>query len=210
MAITREFLEKLGITEKTTLDAIMTENGNAIEEHKKVVETKDTEITGLKKQIGDRDNDIKELKKQTGNTAELNTKLTELQTKYDTDTKGLQEKLNDQAYDHAAEKYFDGYKFTSNAARKAALADFRTKKLKLADGKFEGADEFIAALKKEDPSAFATEDKPAGGAGGQQQPPATPATKPQFTVGANQSQPGGGDKSPFDFGFTPVRTPKTN
>lgn len=215
--MTREFLKKLGISDEN-IDSIMSENGKDIEAAKGTVAATEqkltaaaTEVTGLKEQLAERDKDIAALKKQAGNNEELNNKIAELQAKYDTDTKTLTAKLEEQAYDHAADKFFDGFKFSSNAAKKAALADFRAKKLKLTDGKFEGADEFMAALKKDDPSAFAAEDDNKDGKNDnhqQQQQQQNP--KPQFTRGTSQNQTGGGDNSIFNFGFTPVRTSKTN
>lgn len=89
--------------------------------------------------------------------------LTALQQRYDTDTADLRGQLETQAYDHAAEKFFDGFKFSSQAARKSAMADFKAKGIKYADGKFDGAEAFMDELKKSDPDAFAKE--AAGGTG---------------------------------------------
>lgn len=96
-----------------------------------------------------------------------NTAMQTLQGQYDTDTAALRGQLETQAYDHAAEKFMEGYKFTSQAARKAALADFKAKGIKYADGKFEGAEAFMDEYRQADPAAFAGEEgDPGTGASG--------------------------------------------
>lgn len=223
--MTREYLKGLGLTDEQ-INSVMGENGKDIEAAKgslatvqQQLATAQTENSGLKGQLADRDKDIEELKKQVGDNTALSDQIKTLQSKYDTDTKALQEKLDTQAYNHAADKFFDGYKFSSKAARKAALSDFTAKKLKLVDGKFEGADEFMAALKKDDPTMFAPDetdgkDGKGGtgtGTGGTGADGGTGKQPPQFTTGSQNNGGGNGDaKSPFDFGFTSVRTTKTN
>lgn len=167
---------------------------------------KDTEIAGLKTQISDRDKDIKELKKQTGNSEELNTKLTELQTKYDTDTKALSKQLEDQRVDHAIEKFFSPVPFASELARKAAISEFREKGFKLEGDKFQGGEEFIASLKKSDPAAFKPEKPPEGEVQGSDSAAPPSAPPPQFTKPMSQTPPAG--ENPFNFKFSGfVRTP---
>ncbi len=78
----REELEKLGITEKETIDAILNINSSDIGKAKGVAEAKETELAELRNQLADRDKDIKELSVQTGNSAELQAQLQELQDKY--------------------------------------------------------------------------------------------------------------------------------
>lgn len=209
----RSFLEKLGITDKAVLDQIMAENGKDITAAKAgleaVTQERDklkTENEGLTEQIKTRDNDIKGLKDQLGKDGDLSAKLGELQTKYDADTKALQDKLSAQAYDHAADKYLSGFKFSSTLAREAVLSKFRSKAFKMTDdGKFEGAAEFMEELKKTDPSAFAKEDgeggdegNGAGGGNGGGQPP-------HFSNPNGGSGNGGGQTNPFSFSFSAVR-----
>lgn len=156
---------------------------------------KETEITGLKSQLKERDADIKELKKQNGNSEELNTKLTELQTKYDTDTKALEKQMEDLRMDHAVEKFFAPISFASELARKAAISEFREKNFKLEGDKFQGGEEFIASLKKSDPAAFKPENSTEG----------INESLPHFTKSLNQAPPTRGN--PFNFGFNRLHGP---
>ena len=212
----RSFLESLGITDKAVIDQIMAEYGKGVNHAKgnldAVTQERDrlkAENEGLNEQIKTRDNDIKGLKDQIGKDGDLSAKLGELQSKYDADTKALQDKLAAQAYDHAADKYLDGFKFSSTSARKAVLAEFRSKAFKMTDdGKFEGAAEYMEGLKKSDPSAFAKEEGGDegnggnGGNGGNQQPP-------HFSNPGGNSGNGGGQNNPFSFTFNAVRKSDT-
>lgn len=194
----REELKKQGLTDEQ-IDYVMTENGKDVNAQKAIVEQKDQQITaltterdGLKTQVADRDKDIEDLKKQSGNTDELNAKLTELQTKYDTDTQALQGKLDSQARTHAAERYFDKVEFSSAFAKKAAIAEFNSAGLEFKDGVFVGADDFLKKMKSENPDAFKVVE-----------PPKDPDPKPQFTNPNPKPDPK--DTNPFSFGFTAVR-----
>jgi len=174
----REELKKLDMTDEQ-IDYVMDEHGKAVNAQKAIVEQKDQEIAaltterdGLKTQVADRDKDIADLKKQSGNTEELNTKLSELQTKYDTDTKALQDKLDSQARTHAAEKFYGNVEFTSAFAKKAAVEEFMAANLEFKDGAYVGADDFLKGQREKNPDAFKAAEPPAD-------PKPTP--KPQFT-----------------------------
>lgn len=225
----RDFLKNLGLADDV-IDKIMAENGADINAARgelatvqQQLQAAQTESAGLKTQLAERDKDIEALRKDKGSSEELTAKLTELQTKYETDTKSLQEKLDQQARDHAAEKFLDGYKFSSKAARKSAFAEFKAKNLKLTDGKFEGAEEFMAALKKEDPTMFAADDKPPkggdnGGANGDGNGSGNGGNnagnggKPHFSNpnAGNGDGGDGGSANPFSFNFQTVRKSNTN
>ena len=98
----REFLKQQipGITEEQ-INAILNENGNdladlrsTISRHETTINTLTTERDGYKTQLADRDKDIKELQGKAKGNEDLTKQLGELQTKYDTDTKALQKKLD--------------------------------------------------------------------------------------------------------------------
>ena len=201
----RDWLKSLGIEDKDTLDKIMAENGKDIEAAKgdtenlnNQISTKDTEIAGLKEQLTQRDNDIKALQAKEQDATAIKQQLTDLQTKYNDDTKALNKKLQDQltefATTRATEKFFSGVEFSSTLARDAAIAQFKAKGFKLDGETFQGGKEWLEALKKDQPDAFkAVSDNP-------QTPP-----KPKFS---NPITPPGGkpDENPFSFNFTPVRS----
>lgn len=216
-----ELFKKHGIeAPKEAVDAIMDENGKDLEAGKKDLEKAKTDLesektkaTDLGEQIKKRDADIVELQKQTGSSEETKKALTDLQTKYDADTKTLQEKLSNQQKEaekqlqeqtiaHATEGFFKEIPFASELARKAAMADFKAAGLKLDEGgKFLGADDWVKQLRESDPAAF----KPADDEDGDSKPPYFVAP----SSGGGDPAPNGGDKGGFNFGsrFTRLRQP---
>ena len=108
-----------------------------------------TQASTLQQQIADRDKDIQTLKDAEKANEGVTQKLTDLQAKYDADTKALEKKLEDQRIETAIDKAFADVPFASNLAKKAAIADFKAKGYKLAEnGTFTEAASFIEALKR--------------------------------------------------------------
>lgn len=205
----REFLKELGL-EGDVIKQIMDENGKDVEEAKKgneelkqQVAAKDTEIAGLKEQITQRDTDIESLKTAAADNEALKTQLGELQTKYTTDTDALNQKLRDQQVEFettkATDTFFADVEFSSQLAKDAAIAQFKAKGFKLADGTFQGGKEWLEELKKSSPDAFkATDPNPADSPN---QPFFTKNNNP--ASGANPPSNGG---NPFGgWGFQQVR-----
>lgn len=173
------------------------------------LQAKDTEIEGLKGTLATRDTDLKDLKKQlkeAGTDADKLSKLSgdlgDLQTKYDTDTKALQQKLEQQAYEFAVREFAGTKKFTSNAAKRDFILSMIAEGLKLDkdNSNIVGAEDFTTKYSANNSDAFVVET-----------PPVEP-TKPQFV---NSTQ--GGDTKPSDsnaflkaFSFTGVRPLPSN
>ena len=205
----RDFLKDLGI-EGDAIKQIMDENGKDVEEAKKGIEdlkqqiaSKDTEISGLREQIAQRDADIEALRSASADNESLKTQLSELQTKYSTDTADLQQKLKDQQTEFetskATEAFFDGVEFSSQLAREAAISQFRAKAFKLENGTFQGGKEWLEELRKNSPDAF----KPA------EPDPADPSPRqPIFTKNINNPAPApssGGNPFVGGWNFQQVR-----
>lgn len=218
----REFLKSLGLADDV-IEKIMAEHGTSVQAKTDRIATLEqeaaaskTQIEGLTAQISQRDADIAELQKHKGTAEELSGKLTELQQKYNDDTKALTTKLTEQANDFAAEKFLDGYKFTSKAARRAVLADFRKAEgVKYVDGQIVGGKEFMDKYMADEPDCFVPEDGGKGGddgngAGGNGGAGAGGnGGFPRFTPpggGQGGGQDGNGGNGNFDFsGFNLVR-----
>lgn len=209
----RDFLKDLGI-EGDLIKQIMDENGKDIEEAKKGIEdlkqqiaSKDTEISGLKEQITQRDADIEALRSASADNESLKTQLTELQAKYSIDTTELQRRLRDQATEFetskATEAFFNGVEFSSQLAREAAIAQFKSKDFKLENGTFQGGKEWLEELRKNSPDAFkAVEADPA--ISNPQQPYFTKNINPANSASA--ATPPGGGGNPFGgWNFQQVR-----
>jgi hypothetical protein len=144
MGLTAEQAEKVLAAHKTEMEGFVP-RARLNEETEKV--------KGLNAQLAERDKDIAALKVAAGKGSELENKLTELQSKYDTDTKKLNEQLAAAKLDAALDVAIMGAKGRNPKAIKALID---TSKLKLKDdGTVDGLD--LAALQKSDPYLFAVE-----------------------------------------------------
>lgn len=207
----REELRKLGLTDEQ-IDSVMNIHGDDMNAQKATINhlneqisTLTTERDGLKTQVSDRDNDIAELKKSAGDNEALTKQLTDLQTRYDTETTDLKKRLDDQARNFAVEALFNGVEFTSAFAKKAAIAEFKAGNHEFKDGKFTSGPDIIKKMQTDNPDAFKIKEEKKGkdddpGTGGEKK-------RPTFTQ-PNTSGGTGGD-NPFKFNFTGVRKAAT-
>ena len=169
------------------------------------LQAKDVEIEGLKSTVSTRDTDLKNLRQQlkdAGTDADKLTKLSgdleTLQGKYNTDTKALQQKLEQQAYEFAVREFAGTKKFTSNAAKRDFINSMIAEGLKLDKDThgIVGADDFTTKYSSANSDAFVVEKTP------EPEP-----TKPQFV---NSTQGGGSSNNETNaflkaFNFTGVR-----
>ena len=177
------------------------------------VEALNAQIADLNSTITTRDGDLEDLKKQLELAGEdktkleaLNTSMSDLQAKYDADTKSYQDKLRQQSYEFAVKEYANTQKFTSKAAKRDFIKAMTERNLQMEGDKLIGGDDFRAKYAEENDDAFYVEPEPT--------PEPTPAPEPEPTPepqnplpimvaptqGAEVSE---GDT--FDFGFTGVR-----
>ncbi len=96
------------------------------------------------------------------------------------------ENLAQRDFEDALKEEISGYKFTSEAAKRAVIADIREAGLKVKDGKILGLNDLIAQMKEKDPSAFVDE-----------QQEALEQNRARFTQPINQNA-GGGKKMTRD------------
>lgn len=143
-------------------EAVFALNGRDIEKHKKAAADAKADADTLAKQLSERDKDIEALKASEAGAESLQTKLTQLQQKYDTDTETYRTQLAQRDYMDAVNQTIaeKNIQFSSNAAKKAYIAELKEKQLELKDGRLSGFDDFHKAQMETDPEAFAG-DKPA-------------------------------------------------
>lgn len=129
-----------------------------VEDDKKAIEAK------YNTDIAQRDTDLATLQEKLKNAGADATKLSNLQTDFDTlqqtynTAKADYEKqLAEQAYDFAIKENSSKLKFSSNSAKKAFMSDLKAKKLSMENGKILGFDDFVSAYKEQDAGAFITE-----------------------------------------------------
>lgn len=157
-----EFLEGLGL-EKEAIDKIMAENGADLEREKAKTIAAKADLADAQSKLTTANTELETLKKADGDIAAVRQQLSELQTKYDTDTAALKGQLADRDYSDAinkaiSEKIPHGFK-GGELAKRGFLAALREKNLELKDGELVGFDDFLKAQREADPDAFAS-DKP--------------------------------------------------
>lgn len=145
----REDLQKLDLTDDQ-IEKVMKLHGADIQAGQKMQEAltaMTTERDGLKEQITQRDKDLKAIKKSAADSEELTTKLNDLQSKYDTDTKTLNEQLASSKMSAALTTGLAG----SGARDISDIQRFLdTDKLQLgADGKVAGLDDQLKILREQ-------------------------------------------------------------
>lgn len=173
----REFLENYGLA-KEQIDEILNENGNDINKVKADAETLKTQVEEYKEQLTKRDADIAELSKQTGNSAELQSKLNDLQAKYEADTQALNDKVAETTRNSAIE-----LALTKAGAKniKAAKALLDLDKLEVGEDGVKGLGEQLTAMQESDGYLFGS-----GESTGQLTSTGNPTGTGNFTVTKDQ------------------------
>lgn len=125
---------------------------------KEKFDAKETELDGVRQQLEDANATIKTYEDM--DVEGIKKSVQDWQTKYDEDTKDLQDKLAKKDYDYAVEKRVEGIKFSSTSAKKAFTSDLIAKGLKLENDNLLGFDDFVKEYKEADPTAFVNEEDP--------------------------------------------------
>lgn len=146
----REFLQELGL-EKEAIDKIMDENGKDINAAKLDYDTVKGQLDTANQTISGLQEAAKKL-----NGEALQTKLTELQEKYDSDTQSLQQQLTAAQLNGALETAMAKSGARSTKALKGLLD---MEKIAFKDGALSGFDEQLESIKKE--NGFLFEESPA-------------------------------------------------
>lgn len=131
-------------------------SGNYIGKEK--FDAKETEIAGLKEQLKNANTEIQSYKDM--DIESIKKSVSDWETKYNTDTQELQDKLAKKDYEYKVREKVSGLKFTSESAKKSFIADLMEKGLKLENDNILGFDDFVKEFKATDPNAFES-DNPA-------------------------------------------------
>ncbi len=87
----------------------------------------------------------------------MQTELATWKTKAENAEKDYAAKIEQRDFEDALKEEISGYKFTSEAAKKAIMAEIREAGLKLKDGKILGLSDLLAQMKEKDATAFVDE-----------------------------------------------------
>lgn len=157
-----------------------------------------TELAGVKGQLVEANKTIKSYKDM--DIDKIKQSAADWETKYNTDTKALQDKLTAQERSHRQELYFNGVKFASKAAKTGIIADFEKQNFELKDGVFVGADSWLEQQKKDDPTSFVTEESKEDESQGSKDGGKNAGYRPSF-MGSTSSGSGKSGQQMQDFGF---------
>lgn len=190
----RDFLKGLGLDD-SVIDQIMDENGKDIQREKNAVnkvnqdlEKYKAENEGLKTQLNEANTQIQSFKEM--DIDGIKASAEEWKTKYETDTKALNEKIAAKDYDYAIKDFMSQFKFIDDDVKETVINKFKAKEFKLEEGKFLGGEDFMKDYKENHKSLFVP-DEP--------QEPIPQIVKP---TGGNNP---GGNTNPFKFNFMGVR-----
>ena len=168
---------------------------------------RDTRITTLGDTIKTRDTDLANLRQQleaagtdATKLATLTADFSNLQSKYDKDTKAYEKQLKDQAYKFAVRDFANQHKFTSAAAKRDFVNTLLAKNLAMENDVIVGANDFVTAYTKDNADAFVVE---------QPQVPPPVVDKPHFVDPTSPQGNPAGKANPFNFNFTGVRPHET-
>lgn len=121
---------------------------------------RDSQITTLNETITQRDADLKNLQTTLKDAGDIEAMkkaskdLSELQKKYDKDTKAYKEQLSQQEYEFAVKEFANSKDFTSKAAKRDFVQSMLAKDLKIEEGRIIGAEDFVELYSKDNADAF--------------------------------------------------------
>ena len=165
----REFLKELGLDD-AVIDEIMAENGKDVEKQKREtekalekVQNLETELDTNKKTLDEANSQIEQFKGMDiegiqKSADEWKTKYETFQSEAEKTKSEYENKIKLQEYEFAAKEYINGLEFTNDFTKQAFLKEFMGQDLKLTDGKFLGADDYIDQFKESNPGVFAEKD----------------------------------------------------
>ncbi len=90
----------------------------------------------------------------------MKTQLKDWQTKAENAEKDFAAKLEQRDFEDALKGAMEGYKFTSEAAKRAVMSEIREAGLKVKDGKILGLNDLVDSIKAKDASAFVDDGNP--------------------------------------------------
>lgn len=142
--LTDEQSEKVMAQYGKDVSKLQKENGKLTADRDKEKERADTAEETLKKFDGV---DLEGMKAEVDNW----------KAKAENAEKDYAEKIAQRDFEDALKEEISGYKFTSEAAKKAIMAEIREAGLKVKDGKILGLSDLLVQMKEKDASAFVDE-----------------------------------------------------
>lgn len=149
----REFLKGLDL-DKETIDTIMAEHGKEITGLKENNETLTKERDNLKNQLNDANNEIQSYKDMDIDS--IKKSASDWEEKYNNVIKEQEDAKKQELNNQRVNKFFENIKFSSDSAKAGVISEFNKKEFKYDEQteKFQGANEWLEEMKKNDSGAF--------------------------------------------------------
>lgn len=165
-----EDLQALGLNEEQ-VKKVFELNGKDVKAEQKKTEKAEEERDSWKERAETAEKTLKDF--DGVDVDGLNQQIKDWKEKAEQAEKDYAQKLYDRDFADALNVEMENYKFTSDAAKRAIMAEVKEAGLKLKDGKILGLNDLITQIKEKDASAFAPEtdppkftDPPKGGSNG--------------------------------------------
>lgn len=153
-----EDLQALGLNEDQ-IKKVFELNGKDVKAEQKKTENAEKERDSWKERAETAEKTLKDF---DGVDVEgLNKQIADWKEKAEKAEKDFQQQIYDRDFDDALKTEMEAYKFTSEAAKRAIMAEVKDAGLKLKDGKILGLTDLLTQIKEKDASAFAPEKDPA-------------------------------------------------
>lgn len=149
-----EDLKAQGLTDEQ-IGFVMAENGKDLKKLQKENENLTTDRDTWKEKAETAEETLKGF--EGIDPEQVQTELATWKKKAEDAEKDRDQKIYERDFADALKAELDGVKFTSEAAKKAVMADIKEAGLKLKDGKILGLNDLIAQIKEKDASAFVDE-----------------------------------------------------
>ncbi len=157
-AILSKFGLEVPADKKADFDKDLAANYKTLSEFEKKLSKVEGERDNYKQQLDDATETLKGFEGVDIGT--MQTQLQEWQTKAQNAERDYQAKLEARDFEDALKGAMEEYKFTSEAARRAVMAEIREAGLKLKDGKILGLGDLVESIKSKDASAFVDDGNP--------------------------------------------------
>ena len=153
-----EDLQALGLTEEQ-VKKVFELNGKDVKAEQKKTEKAEEERDSWKERAETAEKTLKDF--DGVDVDGLNQQIKEWKEKAEQAEKDYAQKIYDRDFADALNVEMENYKFTSDAAKRAIMAEVKEAGLKLKDGKILGLTDLITQIKEKDASAFAPDKAPA-------------------------------------------------
>lgn len=157
-AILKKYGLEVPADSKTDFDKDIAANYKTQSEFEKKLSKVEGERDNYKQQLDDANETLKGFEGVDVKT--IQTQLEEYKTRAENAERNYTAKLEERDFEDALKTAMESYKFSSDAAKKAVMAEVKSAELKLKDGKILGLNDLMDSIKESDASAFVDDGNP--------------------------------------------------